>query len=72
MQGRSEVAGGPVRLIIDTDMYTDNDSGSLALAHILADRGECEIVRANPGIATYQRSDQAPDAVEVYRRILAA
>ena len=121
----------PVRLIIDTDMYTDNDSGSLALAHILADRGECEIlgviastgggspaagaiqlvnaaygrpdlpigapkgvfigpendpeakkspmyrkfveiVRANPGIATYQRSDQAPDAVEVYRRILAA
>ena len=35
---------GVPRLIVDTDMYTDIDSGAVALAHVLADRGECELI----------------------------
>lgn len=128
----------PVRLIIDTDMYTDIDSGAVAIAHVLADAGECELIgviscaggsavsvpmielvnavygrpelpvgapkdwviapekdperkgldahperfphyeqmrraiRANPGLVRHARSDEAPDAVAVYRRLLAA
>ena len=32
------------KLIVDTDMYTDIDSGAVALAHVLADRGECDLI----------------------------
>ena len=118
------------KLIVDTDMYTDIDSGAVALAHVLADRGECDLigvvsstgggspaagvvrqinvaygrpdlpvgaprrifigpetdpvapkythyqqfvalVQARPDLAKYVRSDDAPDSVEVYRRLLA-
>lgn len=35
----------PVRVIFDTDMYTDfDDAGALACLHALADAGECEIL----------------------------
>ena len=35
----------PVRVIFDTDMYTDyDDAGALACLHTLADAGECEIL----------------------------
>ena len=125
------------RIIVDTDMYTDIDSGAVALAHVLADAGECEllgvvsctggsspaagviriinavygrpdlpvgaphsifvgpendrhmkgrgvekycrhikqyvnVVKERSDLAKYVRSDEAPDVVEVYRRILAA
>ena len=114
----------PVKIIFDTDMYTDfDDAGALACLHALADAGECEILATvantrdclsvamceiinsyygRPGIPVgcskevgvsgstprhlrrYQKtvekyrnwvrhmnSDSAPDANEVYRRILA-
>ena len=32
------------KLIVDTDMYTDIDAGAVALAHVLADRGECDLI----------------------------
>ncbi len=32
------------KLIVDTDMYTDIDSGAVALAHVLADQGECDLI----------------------------
>lgn len=35
---RAVVWAEPVKLIVDTDMYTDIDSGAVALAHVLADR----------------------------------
>ena len=42
------VAGGapePVRVIFDTDMDSDcDDVGALAMLHVLADRGEAEIL----------------------------
>lgn len=38
------VGASSVKLIVDTDMYTDIDSGAVALAHVLADRGECELL----------------------------
>ena len=119
------------QLIVDTDMYTDIDSGAVALAHALADNGECDLIgvvsctgggspaagmvqlintaygrpnlpvgaphrifigpendktasksphyrqfeaaiKARPDLAKYVRSDAAPDAVEVYRKLLAA
>jgi len=115
----------PVKVIFDTDMYTDfDDVGALACLHALADEekcevlatvsstrgtpsvGVCEVINAwygrgdlpvgapreigvdgsgNPGYAypLYQRlvrdrkaphptSDTAPDANEVYRRVLTA
>ena len=119
------------KLIVDTDMYTDIDSGAVALAHVLADAGECELlgvvastgggspaagmirivnavygrpdlpvgaphgifvgpendkgasksrhyeqfvaaIKARPDLAKYMRSDEAPDSVKVYRKILAS
>ena len=126
------------KLIVDTDMYTDIDSGAVAIAHVLADAGECDLlgviscaggsavsvpmielintvygrpdlpigapknwviapendperkglfehperfphywqmcraIRANPNAVRHKRSDEAPDAVGVYRRLLAA
>ena len=41
--GADRACTGVPRLIVDTDMYTDIDSGAVALAHVLADRGECEL-----------------------------
>ncbi len=39
------VAAPPVKVIFDTDMYTDfDDAGALACLHALADAGECEIL----------------------------
>jgi len=36
---------GPVKVVFDTDMYTDfDDVGALACLHALADAGECEIL----------------------------
>lgn len=36
---------GPVKVIFDTDMYTDfDDAGALACLHAMADAGECEIL----------------------------
>ncbi len=122
--------GGPVKVIFDTDMYTDiDDAGALSCLHALADAGECEILatlactrdcrsvavcevinahygrpdipvgctkemgvcRANdpkgvarneqfygPLVAKYAKSvkypnsSDAPDALEVYRRVLSA
>lgn len=119
------------QLIVDTDMYTDIDSGAVALAHALADQGECDLIgvvsctgggspaagmvqlintaygrpdlpvgaprrifigpendktaprsphyrqfeaaiKARPDLAKFIRSDDSPDAVEVYRKLLAA
>ena len=47
----------PVKVIFDTDMYTDfDDVGALACLHALADAGECEILgtiicsRGTPGL----------------------
>ena len=38
-------AMSPVKVIFDTDMYTDfDDAGSLACLHAMADAGECEIL----------------------------
>lgn len=38
-------ARSPVKVIFDTDMYTDfDDAGALACLHALADAGECEIL----------------------------
>ena len=35
----------PVKVIFDTDMYTDfDDAGALACLHALADADECEIL----------------------------
>lgn len=35
----------PVKVIFDTDMYTDiDDVGALACLHAMADAGECEIL----------------------------
>ena len=115
----------PVKVIFDTDMYTDfDDAGALACLHAMADAGECEILAtvantrdclsvamceiintyygrpdipvgcsreigktgAEPGhIARYgatvkkyakwvkhRNSNEAPDANDVYRKILAA
>ncbi|MBE2285437.1 MAG: nucleoside hydrolase [Prosthecobacter sp.] len=41
IEARSE----PVRIFFDTDMATDcDDAGALAVLHVLADQGECEIL----------------------------
>lgn len=38
-------SAAPVPIIFDTDMDTDcDDAGALAVLHVLADRGECEIL----------------------------
>lgn len=51
--GNAQKSGGgfmsgtkePVKVIFDTDMYTDfDDAGALACLHALADAGECEIL----------------------------
>lgn len=115
---------GPVKLILDSDMITDyDDAGAFAIAHAMADAGECEILatlsctrsngsvaameiingfygrpeipvgcskgmgvagapkdhekflalqKKHPGAFKYASSDDAPDAVKVYRRVLAA
>jgi hypothetical protein len=110
------------KIIFDTDMDTDcDDAGALAILHVLADRGEAEILatvvssryswsvpcveaingfygrsdlpvgapkttwsdtghRGSPYAkqisaqfsTRYKSNDDAPDAVEVYRRVLAA
>lgn len=39
------VIAAPVPIVFDTDMDTDcDDAGALAVLHVLADRGECEIL----------------------------
>lgn len=121
----SAVFANPVKVIFDTDMYTDfDDAGALACLHALADAGECEILatvactrgchsvavcevinsfygrpdipvgctreiglnglpprhefRYGDTVRKYAKwirhpvSDSAPDANEVYRRVLAA
>ena len=114
-------ASEPVKVVFDTDMYTDyDDIGALAMLHAMADAGEADLLavlqntRGNSGLAVveiinryYGRPDlpvgcvrgigvqgtgangfgllekyagwyrhldnqTAPDAVEVYRRTLAA
>ena len=116
----------PVKVIFDTDMYTDfDDAGALACLHALADAGECEIlatisntrdclsvamceiinayygrpdipvgcvrdiglgnvrnaeherrygatVRKYASWVRHRNSSDAPDAAEVYRRVLSA
>ena len=116
----------PVKVIFDTDMYTDfDDAGALACLHALADAGECEILatvantresmsvamceivnayygrpdipvgcvkglglgndrdkmhdqRYGAAVRKYARwvkhlnSDDAPDAADVYRKVLSA
>ena len=43
--GQGEAAKERVKIIFDTDMYTDfDDAGALACLHALADAGECEIL----------------------------
>ena len=43
--GQDETGKEPVKVIFDTDMYTDfDDAGALACLHALADAGECEIL----------------------------
>ncbi len=43
--GSSAPGKDPVKVIFDTDMYTDfDDAGALACLHALADAGECEIL----------------------------
>lgn len=38
-------AGGPVKVVFDTDMFTDlDDAGALACLHAYADAGQCEIL----------------------------
>lgn len=123
---RAAAKPGPVKVIFDTDMYTDfDDAGALACLHALADAGECEILgtiantresmsvamceiinayygrpdisvgcvrtigmgndrggdhvrRYKPTVDKYAKwvkhlnSDEAPDAAEVYRKILSA
>ncbi len=56
-----KVAAGPVKVIFDTDMYTDyDDIGALAMLHALADAGECELLavvqstRGNTGLAVVE------------------
>ena len=120
----SLLTAAPVKVVFDTDMYTDfDDAGALACLHALADAGECEILatvastRGSMSVAmceivnayygrpdipvgcvkgigvgedksgTHRRifgatvekyarwvrhrnSDDAPDAVDVYRRVL--
>ena len=115
--GGSLVSGQAVPIIFDTDIGTDvDDAGALAILHVLADRGEAEVLAtmsANQNrwcapaidvINTYYgrgdipigssktgpnpeewyhdsvggyphdltSSDEAPDAVALYRKILAA
>ena len=118
-------AAEPVKVIFDTDMYTDyDDAGALAMLHALMSAGECEILATvtcardsysvamceivnsfygRPGIPVgcakgmgptgmdpmhvkiygaavrkyakwvrHLNSNDAPDALEVYRRVLAA
>jgi inosine-uridine nucleoside N-ribohydrolase len=133
VDGAGETAAGirttvssPVKIIFDTDMYTDfDDIGALACLHALADSGECEILatvactRESMSVAVceivnafcgrpeipvgcvrgtgvgrdndchhrrrygkvvdryakwvrHRDSDDAPDAAEVYRRVLSA
>ena len=55
-----------VRIIVDTDFNTDcDDPGALAVAHALADNGECEIL-ATVVSSRYPTSPQALDAVNTY------
>ena len=43
--GQDKARNEPVKVIFDTDMYTDfDDAGALACLHALADAGECEIL----------------------------
>ena len=43
--GQGDSKKEPVKVIFDTDMYTDfDDAGALACLHALADAGECEIL----------------------------
>ena len=45
LQGLAADVHSPVKVIFDTDMYTDfDDVGALACLHALADSGECEIL----------------------------
>ena len=124
-ESKGDAEREPVKVIFDTDMYTDfDDAGALACLHAMADAGECEILATvantrdcmsvamceiinayygRPEIPVgcsreigrtgsnathvkrygatvekygkwvkHRNSNEAPDANEVYRRILAA
>ena len=44
-ESKSDARKEPVKVIFDTDMYTDfDDAGALACLHAMADAGECEIL----------------------------
>ena len=43
--GNTQAEKEPVKVIFDTDMYTDfDDAGALACLHAMADAGECEVL----------------------------
>ena len=124
-ESKNDAQKEPVKVIFDTDMYTDfDDAGALACLHAMADAGECEILATisntrdcmsvamceiinayygRPGIPVgcakeigksgaepehvrrydatvgkyakwvkHLNSNDAPDANDVYRRVLAA
>ena len=57
-------AAEPVRVIFDTDMYTDyDDIGAIAMLHAFADAGECEILAM--GTCTWGKGNRSVAAVEV-------
>lgn len=63
-QGAAAADGGRPRVVFDTDMYTDyDDVGALAMLHVLADRGECEI--AAVVCSTYGEGNKSVAACEV-------
>jgi len=56
----------PVPIIFDTDMDTDcDDAGALAVLHVLADRGECEILGTMVSVA-HPWSAPAVAAINAY------
>ncbi|HVJ85837.1 MAG TPA: hypothetical protein VM452_09355 [Caulifigura sp.] len=56
----------PVQLILDFDMESDcDDAGALAMAHILADRGECDIL-AVLSCSRHQWTVPCIDAINTY------
>ena len=60
----AEGAVAPMKIIFDTDMYTDyDDVGALAMLHALADAGECEI--AAIGCNTWGEGNKSVAACEI-------
>lgn len=54
----------PVRVLFDTDMYTDyDDVGALAILNVLADAGECELLAV--GCNTYGEGNRSVAACEI-------